>query len=201
MGWMALSTRRTRRWTRREYDRLVDSGIFRPGERLELLAGDLVVREPQGSLHATAIGRAEEALRACFGTGWVVRVQMPIALDDESEPEPDLAVVRGSLADFELAHPSTAVLIVEVADTSLADDRRDKSSLYARAGVPEYWIVNLVERVLEVHREPRPDPTVPLRAGYDAVQSWAPGAVVSPLARPEGHIHIADLFPRATYPR
>jgi len=84
---MAISPTRTRRWTRLEYERLVDAGIFRPGERLELLAGHLVVREPQGSSHATAVGLAEESLRACFGPGWVVRVRMPIALDDDSEPE------------------------------------------------------------------------------------------------------------------
>src|SRR6266446_3958714 len=103
---MAISSTRTRRWTRLEYERLIDAGMFRSGERLELLGGHLVVREPQGrSLHATAIGLVEDALRACFGSGWVVRVQMPIALDDESEPEPDVAVVPGARRGYELPHP------------------------------------------------------------------------------------------------
>ncbi len=143
---MAISPTRTRRWTRFEYERLIDAGMFRPGERLELLDGQLVVREPQGSLHATAVGLIEDALRACFGSGWVVRVQMPIALDDESEPEPDVAVVAGARRDYELSHPARPALVVEVSESSLGQDRGDKAGLYARAGVPEYWIVNLVSR-------------------------------------------------------
>jgi hypothetical protein len=93
---MSTTPIRTRRWTRVEYDRLIDLGIFRPGEHLELLGGQLMVSEPQGSLHATAVGLVEDVLREGFGSGWVVRGQMPIALDEESEPEPDVAVVPGT---------------------------------------------------------------------------------------------------------
>jgi Uma2 family endonuclease len=139
---MAISPTRSRRWTRREYERLIDAGVFRPGERLELLARHLVVSEPPGSLHATAIGLVEDALRACFGSGWHVRVQMPIALDDESEPEPDVAVVAGGRRDYELARPEGPALLVEVSESSLDDDRGAKAALYARAAVAEYWIVN-----------------------------------------------------------
>jgi len=198
---MAISPTRTRRWTRIEYERLVDAGIFRPGERLELLAGHLVVREPQGSLHATAIGLVEDALRACFGAGWVVRVQMPIALADDSEPEPDVAVVPGTRRDYELGHPSRPVLLVEVAEASLDDDRGEKAGLYARAGVPEYWIVNLVDRVLEVHREPAASPDVPSAWSYRAVTSLRPGASIAPLSRPGMLIEVAALLPRAAYAR
>ncbi len=87
-----------RRWTRAEYDRLVDLGVLH-GEPVELIGGQLVVAEPQGSYHATAIGAVDDALRAALPPGWVVRAQMPVALDDESEPEPDLAVVPGERAD------------------------------------------------------------------------------------------------------
>ncbi len=198
---MAISPTRTRRFTRLEYERLVDAGIFRPGERLELLAGHLVVSEPQGSLHATAVGLAEDALRASFGPGWIVRVQMPIALADDSEPEPDVAVVPGTRRDYELAHPSRPVLLVEVAESSLDDDRGDKASLYARAGVPEYWIVNLVDRVLEVHREPAASPDVPFAWSYRTVTSLGSGASVAPLARPGALIEVAALLPRAAYAR
>ena len=191
---MAISGMRTRRWTRLEYERLVDTGIFRPGERLELLAGDLVVREPQGSLHATAVGLAEDALRACFGPGWVVRVQMPIALDDASEPEPDVAVVPGTRHDYELAHPSRPALLVEVAESSLDADRDYKARLYAHAGVPEYWIVNLVNRVLEVRRTPS-------GGSYQAVTILGPDASIAPLARPDARVEVAALLPRATYTR
>lgn len=196
---MAISPRRTRRWTRLEYERLIEAGLFRPGERLELLAGHLVVREPQGSLHATAIGLVEDALRDCFGPGWVVRVQMPIALDDESEPEPDVAVVRGARRDYELAHPARPALLVEVSGSSLDEDRGAKAGLYARAGVPDYWIVNLVSRSLEVRREPAPSAAAALGWSYGVVIVLEPGASVSPLARPEARIQVADLLPRAGY--
>ena len=140
---------RTRRWTRVEYDRLIDQGVFQPGERLELLGGELVVREPQGDLHALAIELAGEALRAAFGPGWRIRIQLPVALDDESEPEPDLSVVLGPVPTAPLAKPAAPVLVVEVAETSLLLDRHRKAGLYARAGVLDYWIVNLVDRRLE----------------------------------------------------
>ena len=141
-----------RRWTRVEYDRLIDLGIFQPGEHLELLGGHLIVSEPQGTLHTTAVGLVEDALRLCFGAGWVVRCQMPIALDDESEPEPDVAVVPGTRYDYVLAHPARPALVVEVAESSLTADRGTKAALYARAGINDYWILNLVDRVLEVCR-------------------------------------------------
>jgi len=192
---MAISPSRTRRWTRLEYERLIDAGVFRSGERLELLAGQLVVREPQGSLHATAIGLVEDALRVCLGPGWVVRVQMPIALDDESEPEPDVAVVPGAWRDYELAHPALPALLVEVAESSLDEDRGDKAALYARARVPEYWIVNLVSRSLEVRREPAATAAAPFGWSYRVLTVLEPGASVSPLACPTARIQVADLLP------
>ncbi len=133
---------RTRSWTRREYDRLVESGFFREGDRVELLGGQLMVAEPQGARHMAAIHLAAEALRRAFSTGWYVRVQGPIALDDESEPEPDLAVVAGGPRDHAAEHPTVPALVVEVAEWSLPMDRREKAGLYARAGIADYWIVN-----------------------------------------------------------
>src|SRR5215475_10058962 len=143
-----------RRWKRLEYERLVEKGIFLPGERVELIDGLLLVAEPQSSSHYTAVRLVEIALARAFGLGWDARTQAPIALEDTSEPEPDVAVVRGELRDYSQAHPTDPVLVVEVALTSLDFDRRHKSSLYARAGRPEYWIVNLVDRVLEIRRDP-----------------------------------------------
>ena len=122
------------RFSRIEYDRLIAKGAFDAGQRVELLGGRLVVREPQGSPHATAIGLGLDALRAAFDSGWSVRVQLPIALDDESEPEPDLAVVPGGPRDYARAHPTRPVLIVEVSESTLDLDREHKGSLYARAG-------------------------------------------------------------------
>src|SRR2546430_1233550 len=144
---------RTRRWTRAEYGRLIEVGVFRPGEPVELLGGELIVSEPQGSAHYTAIGLIEDALCASLGSAWLVRSQGPIALDDVSEPEPDIAVTRGGRRDYSREHPARPVLVVEVAESSLQLDREHKGSLYARARLDDYWILNLVDRVLEVYRD------------------------------------------------
>src|SRR5713226_2680225 len=114
-----------RRWSRAEYDRLVDQGVFE-GEPLELIGGQLIVAEPQGSYHASAIGHVSDVIRAALPPGFVVRVQLPFALDDDSEPEPDIVVVPGIHKDYRVAHPTHAALIVEVADSSLGFDREIK---------------------------------------------------------------------------
>jgi Uma2 family endonuclease len=188
-------TTRTRYWTRIEYERLVECGVFRPDEPIELVGGRLVVSEPQGSWHAVAVGLASEALRSALGSGWAVREEKPVALDDDSEPEPDLVVVSGTLRDYAMAHPTRPVLVVEVADTSLAWDRREKGSLYARAGIDDYWIVNLIDRVLEVYRNPLRDPSAPHGWRYGSTETVSPPSTVSPLGRPDAIIAIAALLP------
>lgn len=185
----------TKRWTRVEYERLVDAGVFRPGEPIELIGGQLMVSEPQGSAHFTAVGLVEDALREAFGLRWVVRTQGPVALDDDSEPEPDVAVVPGTRRDYRDAHPARPVLVVEVAESSLMADREQKGSLYARAGVADYWIVNLVDRVIEVRRGPVPDPSAAFGWIYRSVEAFGPGARIAPLAAPEVQIPITDLLP------
>jgi Uma2 family endonuclease len=192
---MAVSSVRTKHWTRVEYERLVDLGAFRPGERLELVAGALIVREPQGGPHATAVGLAEDALPQAFGAGWTVRAQSPIALDEDSEPEPDIAVVPGNRRDYRSGHPSHPVLIVEVADSSLQLDQREKASLYARARIADYWIVNLVDGVLEVYREPVADPDAPYGWRYRSTAILHPGDVVTPLALSHSTVPVSGLLP------
>ena len=183
-----------RRWTRSEYERLVDVGLFR-GDPVELIGGQLVVAEPQGSYHATALGAVDDALRAVLPPGWTVRAQMPLALDDESAPEPDLCVVSGRRGDYRDSHPARPALIVEVADASLAFDRGPKASLYARAGIEDYWIVNLIDRVVEVYRRPEPDPSISYGWRYGSKTTVAPSSVVIPLALPSIRIAVADLVP------
>jgi Uma2 family endonuclease len=192
---MTTTAVKTRRWRRVEYERLIECGIFRTGDPVELLGGDLVVAEPQGSGHFAAVRAVEEALRAAFGTGWEIRAQGPLALDDESEPEPDVAVVRGSFRDYVAGHPSRPVLVVEISESSLALDREHKGSLYARAGLADYWILNLVERILEVRRLPAPDPAAAFGWGYRSLEILRREASVSPLALPAAPIRIIDLFP------
>src|SRR2546422_3379168 len=114
-----------RRWKRVEYERLVDLCLFQ-SDPVELIGGQVVVAEPQGAYHATAVGAADDALRAVLPPGWIVRAQMPVALDDESVPEPDLVVVRGARAEYRASHPARPALVVEVADASLEYDRRQK---------------------------------------------------------------------------
>jgi Uma2 family endonuclease len=192
---MAAASVRTKHWTRVEYERLIDLGAFRPGERLELVGGDLLVREPQGGPHATAVGLVEDTLRQVFGTGWTVRTHGPIALDEDSEPEPDLAVVPGSRRDHSRSHPSHPVLIVEVAESSLAFDRGEKGSLYARAGIADYWILNLPDQVLEVYRDPVAAPHAQYGHRYAATTTLGPRDAARPLAAPTAAILVADLLP------
>lgn len=183
-----------RRWKRVEYDRLVELGAF-DREPLELIGGQLIVAEPQGAYHSSSIRRVDYALRAVLPPGWIVSVQSPVSLDDESEPEPDLAVLVGTVDDYGHAHPTRPTLVVEVAESSLTFDRRDKGSLYARAGLQDYWIVNLVDRVLEVYREPGPDPSAPYGWRYRSVVRLTPTDVVDVAGVSGARVAVADLLP------
>lgn len=185
-----------RPWTRTEFERASELGLFRPEERLELIEGAIVEKvTPQNTPHATAIRASEEALRLAFPTGHDVRVQLPLALGDLSEPEPDVAVVTGTFRDYARAHPRGAVLVVEVADTTLAYDRVTKGSLYARAGVPEYWLVNVPDRVLEVHRDPSAMEEQPLGHHYRSITRHLPGESVCPVHAPASPVPVEDLLP------
>jgi Uma2 family endonuclease len=184
----------SKHWRRVEYERLVDLGVFE-GEPLELIGGQLIVAEPKVPAHATAVGMAGDAMRAALRPGWIVRMQNPLSLDDESVPEPDVAVVRGSHADYRHAHPARAALIVEVAESSLAFDRVQKGSLYARAGIEDYWIVNLEGRVVEVYRDPGPDPAAPFGWRYTSVERFGPPGAVTLLGVPAAPVPIATLLP------
>lgn len=195
MRTMASYEIRTRRFSRAEYDRLIELGVFQPRDPIELIGGELMVAEPQGAQHYTAIMTTARALEAAFGPGWTVRTQGPIGLDDDSEPEPDVAVVPGSLDDYARAHPSRPVLTVEVSESSLVVDRKHKGSLYARAGLADYWVLNLVDRVLEVYREPVRDASAPFGWRYAGTEVFDASARVAPLAAPGASIPISRLLP------
>ena len=178
----------TYRWSRGVYDRAVEAGVFGPEDRIELIEGELVMMTPHGSRHATAIRLVNRALTRVFGEDCIVQCQLPLAIGDDSEPEPDLAVVEGQIADYRDAHPSAALLVVEVADDSLRRDRSVKRRLYAHGGIPEYCIVSLPEATLEVCRDPAGD-------DYREVTVLRPGQTVTPLAAPAAVIAVADLLP------
>jgi Uma2 family endonuclease len=192
---MIVAAPAVRRWTRDEYYKMAEAGVFAPGERVELIEGEIIAMTPQKSRHTAAIGLAQDALRVAFGSGFHVRSQGPLALDAHSEPEPDIAVVRGTPRDYVEDHPKAGVLVAEISDTTLAFDRGRKAAVYARAGIPEYWIVNLVDRVLEVHRDPGPLPHAPAEYGYRSILRLGPTETANPLHAPAATIRIADLLP------
>ena len=176
------------RLSRVEYDRAVEAGAFEPDAKLELIDGDLSAMTPEGVSYTIGIDLMADCLRRVFGRGFYVRIQHPLAVDDYSEPEPDVAVVRGAIRDYDKGHPTSAVLVVEVSSESLRYDRTVKQHLYARCGIPEYWILALPEARLEVYRDPAGD-------GYRSVTRHAAGDQVAPLARPAARIVVDDLLP------
>lgn len=182
-----------RRWRRLEYERLVDLGVFER-DPLELIGGQIFVAEPQSAYHAAAIRSVDYTLRALLPPGWIVSVQSPVSLDDESQPEPDLAVVPGRPTDYRHGHPTRPSLVVEIAESSVSFDRLAKGSLYARAQVQDYWIVNLIDRVLEVYRQPGADPSAPYGWSYRSVARLTPPAAITLLDPAAGPLAVADLL-------
>jgi len=188
---------RKRLFTRTELERMEDAGIFHPDERIELIGGELFLKElPLKSPHATAMRLCEVALRNVVKESCFIRSQLPLTLSERDEPIPDIAVVPGSIRDYEKHHPSTALLVVEVGETTLRFDRQVKASLYAWADIPEYWIVNLVEGVVEVYREPAPMCRTPYGFGYLKTEIYRAGDQIVPLSLPDtSPIPVENLLP------
>jgi Uma2 family endonuclease len=173
--------------TREEYERMVRAGAF-VGRRVELVEGIVYEMSPQDNLHAAGLRRARWALEEICPEGYQVDVQMPLNMGLDSEPEPDLAIVRRDPLDYIEGHPTSAALLVEIADSSLRHDRQ-KAKAYAAAGVEEFWIANLVHGVLEVYREP-------VQGTYRKQQVLRRGERVSPLSRPDATVAVDDLLPQ-----
>ncbi len=163
---------------------MVELGLFED-ERVELLAGVLVKMSPQRAAHSHAVQQLTERFVIGLKGRAVVRPQLPVALDDESEPEPDLAI--SPVSDYTREHPSQVYLVIEVAESSLRKDRI-KGALYAAAGVPEYWIVDLVAGVFEIYRDPKFD-------GYGSVCRAGRGGAVAPLHFPDLVIQVDHIIP------
>ncbi len=183
-----------RRFTLEEFYRMGKAGLFQD-ERVELVEGEIVCMSPIGPEHDAGVDLIAEAIRAAFVGAFRVRVQSTVQVARTSDLHPDIAVVVGRARDYSRAHPQTAVLVVEVAETSLQYDRRVKTALYARANVPEYWIVNLKERQLEVYLESEEIPDRPRGYGYRTSHVYKPGDIVSPLGAPSAIIKVEDLLP------
>jgi Uma2 family endonuclease len=181
------------RFTSEAYYQLVEMGFFE-GHHVELIHGEIIVMPPMSSLHATTLMLTLQWLQHLFAAGYVVRPQMPLQLEDDSEPEPDIAVVPGTPADYAAAHPATAVLVVEIAVTTLVYDRDVKGPLYARAGIADFWLVDAPARRVIVFRQPRLDPASRTGWVYGESGLYLPGDRLIPLASPDNSIAVADLF-------
>lgn len=179
-----------RRWSHEEYYRLGEMGFF-DEERVELLDGRIWKLPPQKTPHFTAVRRTTETLEELFGSGYEVRPQGPLRLPNGNEPEPDVLVVPGTSSDYLESHPivTDSFLLVEVSDSTLAKDRGTKLIDYARAGIEEYWIVNLVHRQLEVYRQPTPEGI------YMDFRNYQLGDSVAPLNALGKTVAVADLLP------
>lgn len=186
---------RRRRWTRDAFERAEAAGLFGAEERLELILGDIYEEALVDGPHATGFTLVEQSLRGVLPPGLLMRTQLPLAIGADSRPLPDIAIVEGAPRDFRDHHPLTARLVVEVADTTLASDRSVKGSLYASAGISEYWILNLSERLLEVYRDPVPSTGQPFGHHYRSILRLTGSETVTPLIAPDARIPVADLLP------
>jgi Uma2 family endonuclease len=178
------------RVTADRYLGLVDEGILDPDDRVELLDGLIIAREPQNPWHASSLGWVEDALRAALGARALVTQQRPLVTGPMSVPEPDVFVVPGTRRDYLRRHPATAHLVVEISDSSFAQDRLTKSRIYAEAGIPEYWIVSRRRDRIEVMT----DPSVSLRV-YATTRIARRGETITLVAFPDVTLAIDDVMP------
>lgn len=182
------------RWTIHGYRKLGETGLFRDVKTM-LLDGELYVMPLPNPPHDLALGLADDYLRTAFSTGHHVRNQMGFDIGTTNDPGPDLAVVIGKRHDYAGRTPTAAVMVVEVAESSLFIDTTTKAELYATAGVPDYWVIDLANRRLLVFRDPAPLPTGLGATAYRTHLTFGPGEGVAPLAAPGAAVNVADLLP------
>ena len=181
-----------RLWTVEEYHQMAKAGIFHPEERVELIAGQIIRMSAKGTAHTAAVRRTAKVLRHLLFNQAEVYTQDPIQLNDFSEPEPDIAVVRIDPLDYADHHPtpSDVYLIIEVADSSFKYDRETKGKAYAQSGIVDYWVLDVNNRKLHVFREPTQE-------GYQSEVIFSEDASVSPLQFSELEIALQDILPPA----
>jgi len=183
---------KVRRWTRDEYYQMAELGFFH-GKRVELIEGEIIEMSPIKSLHATVVRLVLDIMRSVFAKGYIVDSQLPMSFSKITEPEPDVAIVKGEIKDFVQTHPKTAELIIEVSDSTLRYDRTKKMNLYAKNKIQEYWILNVKNRSLEIYRRPIQDKE--LGFVYTEIQILTAKDTVAPLAAPDSKIKVADILP------
>ena len=182
--------RQRRRFTVAEYYAMAEAGILTEKDRVELLDGEIVVMAPIGNRHQSSVDGHGEMFTLSLRGRANVRVQGPVRLDDDNEPEPDVMLLRRRDDYYATAHPGPddVLLLIEVADTTLDFDRNVKLRLYARAGIPEVWIVNLQDRRVETYAEPEGDQ-------YGSIRHYGPGESVAPLSFPDIALEVERVIP------
>lgn len=179
-------------WTVQRFHDVREAGHW-DGRRAILIRGTVWELGPMNPPHAVAIDLATEILRSVFGLGWRARIQLPLVLSLDTDPFPDVAIVKGAARDYLTSHPKTAALVLEVADSSLDLDTTVKAELYATAGVADYWVLDLESRRLLVFRDPTPLP--PGGVAYRTHLVYVPADSVAPLAAPNSLVRVGDLLP------
>ena len=180
-------------FTRKEYYALWSAGFFRH-QRVQLIGGVIAQESRMNPPHAVVIQLATQVLQSIFGVGFSLRIQLPVDLGLISEPHPDLAVVTGTIRDYVVDHPKSAVLIVEVAESTLEDDTHKKTSLYAAGGILDYWVIDVTGRVI-VFRDPKPSVAEPFGFIYSRVSAHGRDDTITPLAAPDQRVRVPELLP------
>ncbi|XHR84809.1 MAG: Uma2 family endonuclease [Gloeotrichia echinulata GP01] len=184
------TTLKLRLWTVDEYHRMAEAGIFGGDERVELLAGKIIWMSAKGTAHRSAVARTDRLLQNSLRNLALICVQDPVKLNERSEPEPDIAVVKVDPLDYADHHPTPGeiYLIIEVADSSLKVDCETKAKAYSQAGIRDYWVLDVVNRQLHIFREPTED-------GYQNEMILGENGTISPLQFPDLQIAIFDMLP------
>jgi Uma2 family endonuclease len=184
-----MAVRQPYRFTVEDYHRMGEAGILGTDDRVELIEGQIVEMPPIGSPHGGTVNALIHLFSKTVGDRAIVAAQNPVRLSDISEPEPDFMLLRPRPDFYRGSHPTPAdvLLLIEVADTSVEFDRSVKLPLYARTGIPEYWLVDLERGVLDVHRSPAGD-------RYDEVQELVAGARVAPMSLPDAELDVGEIL-------
>lgn len=179
------------RFTVDDYYRMGDAGVFPPGRRVELLEGEIIDMMPVGPFHSGVVNQLTDFFTLCAHRRWLVSNQNPVRLNPHSEPQPDLVIVRFADDYYKERHPTPddVLLLIEVADSSLDYDRGDKLAAYGKAGIEEYWLVNLKEQCVEIYREPH-------FTGYASTRVLKPGDHAAPAAFSDVMVDLAELLRR-----
>jgi Uma2 family endonuclease len=179
------------RFTVKDYYRMAETGFFRPDARVELLDGRIIDISPIGPFHGGLVKRLSRIFNLKAKGRWIVSTQDPVRLDDHSEPEPDVMLLKPAADDYTGRHPQPddVFLLIEVSDTTLEFDRGEKLPAYGRAGIGEVWIVNLNDATIEVYREPN-------FTGYGSKTVLRAGGQAKPLAFPDAAVDVAELLKR-----